>query len=238
MIQNNVSSSKCSGCGRTFLCSHLLFEGRVIASSRFCGECTERHERSRAIERDQRERARLDEAWEKICPPLYRETDPTRLECPEAAQKAVLDWEYGPKGLLVHGPARAGKTRLVYLLLSRLHHLGKHRIMALSSTAFSHEIAQRFGSGGGSGEDFVNRLTKVPILFIDDFGKGRLTDRVESEFFHVIETRTTHLRPTILTTNYNGETLRSVLSVDRAEALLGRFHEFFQAVAVIKEAAI
>lgn len=66
------------------------------------------------------------------------------------------------------------------------------------------------------------------MLFIDDVGKARLTDRVEAEFFHVIDERCIHLRPTILTTNLNAEGFSASWSPDRAEPLVARFQEDFQ----------
>lgn len=223
----------CQDCGQQFQSTPLVYNGQVLAFARYCEACVERHDRAKASERDRREVARLAEAWERICPPLYRDTDPDRLECSPVARAAILEWQFGPRGLLVHGPARQGKTRLVYLLLHRLHFTERRKIAALTSNAFSHQVSVLFGEGGGKGEAFVDELTKVPVLFIDDIGKGRLTDRVESEFFHVIETRTAHLRPTILTTNLTAQGLRSMWSADRAEPLLGRFQEFFQTVTVL-----
>jgi hypothetical protein len=229
----NPVAQHCQQCGRPFQAVPLVYGGRILAFPRYCEACTAENERVQALERERREAQHLAAGWERICPPLYRDTDPSRLNCSSAAREAILSWQFGPKGLLVHGPARLGKTRLVYLLLFRLHHLERRRIIALTANAFSHEVSVLFGSGGGRGEAFIDRLTEVPILFVDDIGKGRLTDRVESEFFHVIETRTAHLRPTILTTNLNGQALRLMWSADRAEPLLGRFQEFFQTVALI-----
>ncbi|MCL4180637.1 MAG: hypothetical protein KJ072_23180 [Verrucomicrobia bacterium] len=229
----NPVTRHCGQCGHPFLAVPFVYGGRILAFPRYCESCIAGNERAEALERERKEAQRVALAWERICPPLYRDTDPSRLDCSLAARETILSWQFGPKGLLAHGPARLGKTRLVYLLLSRLHHLERRKIIALTANAFSHQVSVLFGAGGGRGEAFIDSLTDVPILFIDDIGKGRLTDRVESEFFHVIETRTAHLRPTLLTTNLNGQALRLMWSADRAEPLLGRFQEFFQTVAVV-----
>jgi hypothetical protein len=223
----------CVQCGAGFTTAPLQFEGRVIATQRYCESCITRRDHALRQERDQRERARLEDAWEKICPPLFRDTDPDRLPCSRAAREAVLGWQFGSRGLLVGGPPRLGKTRLLYVLLSRIHFTERRKISALSATAFSHHVSARFSEGGGKGESFVEELAAVPVLFIDDIGKGRLTERVEAEFFHIIDVRTTHLRPTLLTTNLNGQAFASMWSADRSEALLGRFREFFQPVTVL-----
>jgi len=223
----------CLQCGRPFQSVPLVYEDRAIAAKLRCDACLARHEVEEIQEREQRLAAALAAAWERICPPLYRDTDRARLACSEAAQAKVLNWQYGPRGMLLHGPARLGKTRLVYLLLSRLHHIERRDIIALTASTFSHHISTRFGEGYGRGEAFVKRLSSVALLFVDDLGKGRMTDRVEAEFFHIIETRSSHLLPTLLTTNVNGSVLRNMWSSDRVEPLLGRFQEFLDQVPIL-----
>lgn len=226
----------CVKCGRTFLAVPLVFGSMAIYAKRYCDACIEAVELARAQERDRQEQQRLNEAWERICPPLFRDTDDRRLPCDREIIQRVLGWPYGSRGLLLHGETSTGKTRLVYHLLWRLHHHERRKIAALSGTAFSHQVGALFGEGGGRGEAFIERLTQVDVLFIDDVGKGRLTERVEAEFFHVIDERSRQLRPTLLTTNLNGEALATTWSSDRAEPLVRRLREFFDPVAVLPKA--
>jgi DNA replication protein DnaC len=50
-------------------------------------------------------------------------------------------------------------------------------------------------------------MTNVPLLFLDDMGKEKMTDRMASCLFALIDQRTMHKRPTIITTNLTGDTL-------------------------------
>ncbi len=226
-------NSTCQGCGKSFESDPFAFDGHVLGIPRYCGSCLERLEQAHTLELERIQAAQHARAWEEICPPLYRETDLDRLCCSPVAKAAILDWRFSSQGLLIHGPARVGKTRLVYRLLHRLHFVEGRKVAALTSTGFTHEVGIRFGEGHGRGEAFVRELARVPVLFLDDLGKGRFTDRVEAEFFHIIEARAANLRPTILTTNLTAQALRGICSTDRAEALLGRFAEFFQTVTVL-----
>ncbi|HNQ90984.1 MAG TPA: hypothetical protein PKM73_20405 [Verrucomicrobiota bacterium] len=234
-VHPSIILRPCDECGEPFASQPFVLQGRLIHPQRYCESCLARHEQAQAREREEREAARLQEAWERLCPPIYRDTDPLRLPCSRGVRETVLGWHYGPKGLLLHGPTSSGKSRLVYLLLSRLHHIEHRKIAAMTSTTFSHQIATLFGEGSGRGEAFIGRLADIEVLFLDDIGKGRFTDRVEAEFFHVIEQRCANLLPTLLTTNLTGEALRSTWSPDRAQPLVRRLREFFLAVPVLPE---
>jgi len=72
----------------------------------------------------------------------------------------------------------------------------------------------------------VNCLATVDVLFFDDFGKMKFTERVESELFAVIEKRTANCLPLILTTNFTGETLEERMTLDRGVPLVRRLREF------------
>ncbi|NBR91550.1 MAG: ATP-binding protein [Rhodobacteraceae bacterium] len=71
----------------------------------------------------------------------------------------------------------------------------------------------------------------VPLLAFDDLGKERLTQRLESDLFAIIDERTSNLRPTIITTNYNGTTLLERFNnKETGEALLRRIREYYHPV--------
>jgi DNA replication protein DnaC len=51
------------------------------------------------------------------------------------------------------------------------------------------------------------KMTSVPVLFLDDLGKEKMTDRMASVLFALIDQRTQKKLPTIITTNLTGDTL-------------------------------
>ena len=80
--------------------------------------------------------------------------------------------------------------------------------------------------------DRISAAKRTEILFLDDIGKEKYTERVESEFYDLIETRTSNLRPTLWTTNASASQLSAMMSADRGEPVLRRLKEFTEIVTV------
>lgn len=205
-----------------------------------CDRCRRERDRQREYEAAERERSeaaaeqlaqlereRSEAAWLKSFPPLYRQTDPVRLPLQEQFRR-VMAWQYGPRGLILGGPTGTGKTRTAWLLLQRLHNEGR-QIVAFDALGFSHEVSARFGDG--SGESWADGVARADVVFLDDLGKAKLTERVESELFGLIERRTANLLPIIATMNATGAGLAAKTTDDRGEPLLRRLREFCEAVS-------
>lgn len=172
------------------------------------------------------------ERWKRfceVCPPLYQSCDPDRLPCGPEGLRKVLAWQYGPRGLLLHGATGRGKTRAAWLLVRRLLDEGRE-VVAFDAVSFSHEVQRRF-SGDGDGPKWADRLAQIAVIFFDDAGKCRLTDRGEAELFGLIERRMANCRPIIATTNFVGDTLAANLRDDVGRALVRRLRESCERLA-------
>jgi DNA replication protein DnaC len=168
--------------------------------------------------------------WRTICPPLYRDTDLSHPAMPPAAKLAqILNWSVGPKGLMIHGPTRTGKTRVAWLLIRRLVLEGTY-VHAITSRDFARDSARFNHEGSETLEAWLESMIGSAVLFIDDLGKEKLTERVEVDLFDVIESRAANHRPIIYTSNFVGETLSAKMTPDRGPAILGRIREFCTAI--------
>lgn len=105
------------------------------------------------------------------------------------------------KGIVFYGDVGRGKTHLMVGLCKML--IFDHGI-PIRFIEFSRLLGQlRAGySAGKSDEDVLGELVTVPILAIDEIGKGRLTEWEISIIDDIISRRYNALKPILGTTNY------------------------------------
>ena len=183
---------------------------------RYAGECSE-------CAREKRETA-----FNAICPPLYQRTDKARL--PQDQLKIAMSWQYGPRGLILLGDTGKGKTRVAWALLKRIlvdDNKGM-RLTWFDSIGFGHEIAKHYRTEDA--ESWLGRLAKAPLVFFDDLGKLKLTERAEVELFGLIERRCAAELPIIVTTNDTGDSLAARMTDNRGPALIRRLREFCEPI--------
>ncbi len=175
---------------------------------------------------------RLRERFIKILPPIFVDTNPSLLPQPQLKQAMV--WKYGRKGLVLDGETGLGKTRTAWLLLRRvLVDDGRDIKFAwFKDITFGQELGIRYRNE--TAEEWLQGLAKVPLLFIDDIGKMKLTDRAESELFGIIDQRCENGLPMIVTTNDTGESLKNRMdaanNAGRGAPLVRRLREFCEQI--------
>jgi DNA replication protein DnaC len=67
---------------------------------------------------------------------------------------------------------------------------------------------------------------------LDDLGKGRMSPTAEELLFDIIDHRTERKKPILWTSNCTDQQLHSMLSVDRADAILRRLSEFTKVISL------
>lgn len=191
-----------------------------------CEDCHARHSAKLQQEQAAEEQERRQEAFNAICPPLYRESDPERI--PAAFLRECEAWQYNPVGIGLVGPAGCGKTRAAWMLLKRLHMSGL-RVYGITATAFAKACADQWHDNNQAkalAEDTLTRCRRTKVLLLDDLGKQKMTERSELELFDLLEHRSSHELPIIWTANAAKGDLRKMLSSDRGEPILRRISEF------------
>jgi DNA replication protein DnaC len=137
-------------------------------------------------------------------PDLFADTDPMRMG---ELGMIAMHWLPTGKGLLIHGTTRKGKTRTAWFIANRLWNENKFKNKYLFLTMFELEARLVASWGKESWDKTMLHMTHIPFLFLDDLGKEKMTDRMASCLFALVDQRTMHKRPTIITTNLTGDTL-------------------------------
>ena len=136
---------------------------------------------------------------------------------------AVMQWlsAFDPskesRGLVLHGAVGRGKT---HLLIATLRSLALERGARVRFIEFSRLLGilrEGFGQGR-SGANVMAELVDVPVLGIDELGKGRLTDWELSVIDELVSRRYNAMKTTLGTTNYLPEAPTGALSTNLATA--------------------
>jgi len=133
--------------------------------------------------------------------------------------------------LILHGESGTCKSRAAWMLFNRLwlkHYPAKS--LFLQMRRFEGLIEKGFDDRDHG--KVLDILISCPVLVLDDLGKERLTQRLESDLFAVIDERTANLKTTIITTNYTGDKLlERFQNKETGVALVRRIRDYFVAIS-------
>ena len=101
------------------------------------------------------------------------------------------------------------------------------------SGKFAFKTMTTLGESPKAFSSWYKSLIFADVVLLDDLGKEKLTERCEVELFNLIEERSQHCRPVIVTTNANGQTLEDRFDDDRSGPFLRRVREFCDSVPFV-----
>ena len=223
----------CEACGIGYEYEAIILYDREHFRPRRCPKCRLAEAAKRRRERENERQRRLEAAWNALCPPAYRDTDPSHPDLNRRLLDGLLRYQPRGRGIGLYGPTGRGKTRMMYLLLRKLHFAG-YRVYACSARRLSHSFALQWGDDreADHARHIVRECYSAEILFLDDVGKQRFTAAAEAEFYDLVETRTSHLRPILWTANATGPALAAMMSPDRGIPIVRRLEEFCEVLGV------
>lgn len=196
-----------------------------------CPACTEAA-RQRNVEEQRefeaRERQRRVASALKSCgiPPLlarcrfenYRVTLPGQQEALEVARDFAARFdEYRERceNLIFAGNCGTGKDHLACAIAMRLMSAGRTAYFGTAREVVM-DLRRSWDDASAPSEHDVTAMLKgVDLLVLSDVGAGATSDAARDQLCTVIDGRTVHLRPTIITTNLPPDALKEALG-DRA----------------------
>jgi DNA replication protein DnaC len=221
---------ECQRCGTSFDYLPVMWGNRETFIPKWCEACAdilvaEEEARARRVEQEARRKAFL-----RNVPPLYRETEIARL--PPVLAQLATDWNYNPIGIGMVGTSGTGKTRTAVLIAARMCDEGRS-VFYVTATDYAAAAAGQWADDArdrNASTDTLRQARKAQVLVLDDIGKNKMTDRAEATLYELLEARTSHMLPTIWTSNARAKELHAMFSSDRADAMLRRLGSDFNRV--------
>lgn len=238
-MQNNEEKSirPCANCGTPSEHVVVLMGGKRYFDDAptLCDPCIEAERIKEAEKKEEERLAGVQAVWEGICPPLYQNTEMGNPRLSRAAWAALRAWEpNGVQGLGLIGETGKGKTRLAFARLKELHFKG-HKVFAVSAKKIERAIQDTFSDDRETRNEsrkLMNETLWSGILLLDDLGKEKYTERVASEFYALVEERTSNLLPTIWTANTSATELKKRMGSEHGDATVRRLMEFSTIITV------
>lgn len=106
------------------------------------------------------------------------------------------------RNLVISGKAGRGKTYFTWCLYRGLveKYEREHPFKFIKAKVLDDEILKQTREWG-SATYYIQTLKEAGVLFIDDFGIDRGTERTERDYYDIIDGRWEEERPTVITTN-------------------------------------
>nr|BEK68807.1 hypothetical protein KPHV_60340 [Kitasatospora purpeofusca] len=112
------------------------------------------------------------------------------------------------RSLLLTGPTGTGKTHEAWAALHAIAEAGPARYELIATTAADMYGRLRPGGSEAGTETSLGRLTRIPLLLLDDLGSAKASEWVEEITYRLINERYNACKPTVFTSNYPTEAPR------------------------------
>ena len=220
---------KCSVCGEDSGWSYELFNSELFGGDPNIPKCDPCVEKLIREDREQEEKPNQEVFFqrpiEELIRPLYMDTDFRKL--PDQAKyiwDSLKHWTpKNGKGIYMLGNTRMGKTRLLTMLLKKLHDEG-HVFKIFYAGEFHSELS--YAKRSTHYKSWCDEVVNIPILAIDDLFAEKITPTIEAGLFEVINQRMERKLPLLCTSQVRkSDAIARFEDKHRGKALLARFSE-------------
>lgn len=189
---------ECSKCGQIAAYEPIITPDGADLHSLIpfvCNDCNHHAEAEEIRAAKARANERRAHKWRTVIPQKYRETDIRHPDFPRDLFESLRSHPLTDSVALI-GKAGRGKTRLLALLAKRAIATDL-TVGWCPANSFQWAATREFDrQDGQDARQWLRRWHTADVLFLDDLGKHRWTDAVESAFFGLIEARAARMLPT------------------------------------------
>jgi len=226
MTEINKSNDKCIDCGTT----DDLRSKHPWNDVSYCEKCWEKEVQrcEEAREREEREARQLrhDHIFNERCPKTMQQLDRDHFPSDLDTYDAIMSAPLTDKGIIILGITGAGKSRTMWQLAKRLITQDHRYVEILEDCRFGRMIECSYDNGMSGHDKLIDNFQRAEVLMIDDLGKAKMTARVETDLFAIIDYRYAEGSPTVITTQFIGETLlRRFACKETGAAIVRRIKE-------------
>ena len=212
-IEDNIIY--CKNCNTPRMCEGLF--GRMVRC--ICKCQAEERDREEELERRRQMQIRIDEIkktsllGEKYRDVSFDNTDTSNEEFYKIFSRCKKYCEVADKvlnrgiGIYLFGTKGTGKSRLTACMANKLMD-NYYTVLYTNFSEISKYIRGTFNKRNETEYEFLERLTSIDFLFIDDFGTELVTKNdqdlwLQEKVFEVVNKRYNNNKPIIFTSNYS-----------------------------------
>jgi len=186
----------CDDCGQVTDYEPLMWNAWDMLRDlpHLCEACADARVKADEAAAAARAREKREAAWVATVPKKYRETETTHPDFPGCVWRRLRLWPLLRNVGLI-GPSGEGKTRLLALMAKRA--IAEDMFVGwCPATSFQWAAQNQWDTAHGTdAKKWLKRWQECAILILDDLGKHRWTEAVESEFFALIDLRSSKGMP-------------------------------------------
>jgi DNA replication protein DnaC len=187
----------CTTCGQVTEYEPIMIHDIDIRASMafLCPGCVDEVDKQERAATRYRLKVKREAIWEKTVPARYRETTTTHEKFNTPLWSMIKDQDILQSMALI-GPSGRCKTR-VFALMAKRAIAQDITVGWCPANSFQWAAQREFSeTDGQNAREWMRTWLTSQVLFLDDLGKHKWTDTVESAFFNLMETRLAQNLPT------------------------------------------
>lgn len=229
-MTTTITAKPCQDCGNAAPYEPIYIGDVDMAATypHLCDTCITTRHKDHAAQQRQNAILQAQATLAAVVPPRLRDTATGDPRFNATAWETISRCDVmDPRNIVLIGTAGLCKSRMLALLCKRAALRGMS--VAWQTAHDFALLADRYKNWktrADATED-IARLRYADRLVFDDLGKEEWTPKIEEVFFHVIDHRHSHLKPTWFSCNTDPQhmLLEGRLSRDRGAAIIGRILE-------------